>query len=254
SSPRINYLLYGGLPKNRLIEFSGDEGAGKTTAALDIIANFQKEYPKEKVAFIDCENTLDEKWATKLNVNVPKLIILKPQEETAEDIFQIVRDLVDTGEFGLVVIDSFGVMMSQEEYDKDMDKSTIGGIAKPLTRFAKDMVLKCRKYNCTLLGINQFRDKVSVYNGGKTTVGGRGWKHNCSVRMEFSKSSMIDADGKEINRNSDSPKGHLIQARIVKNKICPSDRPLGFCTLQYGYGIDWLSDMIDVAKIYKIVH
>jgi len=202
TSPRLNYMTYGGLPRGRLIEFAGEEGGGKTTTALDICKNaqelFQKEYDEElsnttdatrkkylesrgpkQIFYADCENTLDEDWAAKLGVDVDNLYIVKPQTQSAEDIFQMVLDAIETDEVGLVVIDSLGVMLSKQAYEKDMTEKTYGGISMPLTLFSKKATLSCKKYDCTVIGINQMRDDMNSMYGGRTTTGGKAWKHNC---------------------------------------------------------------------------
>ena len=202
TSPRLNYMLYGGLPRGRIIEFAGEENGGKTTTALDACKNaqilFQQEYEEilsnendtkrkqylesrgpKQVVYIDCENTLDEDWAIKLGVDVDSMYILKPQSQAAEDIFQMALDMIETDEVGLMVIDSLGVMLSQQAYEKDMTEKTYGGISMALTLFSKKAELLCAKYDCTVLGINQMRDDMNSMYGGKTTTGGKAWKHNC---------------------------------------------------------------------------
>lgn len=202
TSARLNYMTYGGLPRGRLIEFAGEEGGGKTTTALDVCKNaqqiFQKEYEDElsnttdktrqkylesrgpkQVVYADCENTLDEDWAKKLGVDVDSMYILKPQTQAAEDIFEMLLEMIDTDEVGLVIIDSLGVMMSKQAYEKDMTEKTYGGIAMALTLFSKKAVLACKRYDCTVIGINQIRENMNSMYGGVVTTGGRGWKHNC---------------------------------------------------------------------------
>ena len=141
SSPRANYSLYGGIPRGRLIEFFGDEGSGKTTTALDLCANAQKVFDKEnlenpqKILFLDAENTYDPTWAKKLGVDSDKIVFIKPMSQTAEELFQFILDAIDTGEVGLVIIDSLGVLISQQAYDKDITERTYGGISMALTAF-----------------------------------------------------------------------------------------------------------------------
>jgi recombination protein RecA len=276
SSSRANYTTYGGVPRGRLIEFFGDEGSGKTTSALDICANaqklFDKEYKEElksadesrknylkqrgvqRVVYCDCENTLDEVWAKKIKVNLDTMYILKPQSETAEEIFQMILEMIDTDEVGLVVIDSLAVMLSQQAYEEDMLKKTYGGIAMPLTLFSKKAQLLCAKYNCTLIGINQMRENLSSPYGGEKTTGGKAWKHNCSLRIRFAKGDFIDENNKEIPKKSESPKGNIVLMNIAKTKVCKPDRKVGFYTLNYEKGIDEINDLIDTAIQFDIIH
>lgn len=277
TSPRLNYMLYGGLPRGRIIEFAGEENGGKTTTALDICKNaqilFNEEYEQElsntvdtkrkaylesrgpkKVFYADCENTLDEDWAMKLGVDIDDMYIIKPQTQSAEDIFQMLLDAIDTDEVGLVVIDSLGVMLSKQAYEKDMTEKTYGGISMPLTLFSKKATLSCKKYDCTIIGINQMRDDMNSMYGGKTTTGGKGWKHNCSVRLMFAKGDYIDDSGNKLNRSCEEPKGNKVLVSIAKTKVDKPDRKTGFYTLMYDYGIDEIADLVEVAMKYGIIN
>lgn len=284
SSPRANYMLYGGLPRGRIVEFAGEENGGKTTTALDIVANAQILFPKEweaeiaeleslnkpnkeqqtrlsylksrgpkQVVYADCENTLDEEWARKLGVDTDSLILLKPQSQTAEQIFEMILQTIDTDEVGLVIIDSLGVMLSAQAYEKTMEEKTYGGIAAALTLFSKKAELSCSKFNCTLIGINQMREDMNSQYGGLTTTGGKGWKHNCSVRLMFQKGPYIDERGNELRRSAESPSGNQVSISIAKTKICKPDRRSGFYTLKYDTGIDEVADAVEVALKYGLI-
>lgn len=277
TSPRLNYMLYGGLPRGRLHEFCGDENGGKTTSALDICKNaqklFQEEYEErlenakddkerklieaqgpQKVVYADCENTLDEDWAIKLGVDVDDIYVIKPQTQAAEDIFQILLDMLETGEVGLAVIDSLGVMLSKQAYEKDMTEKTYGGISMPLTVFSKKAELACHKYGSTIIGINQMRDDMNSPYGGKTTTGGRAWKHNCTVRLQFAKGDYLDEKGNSINRSSESPKGNKVMVSVLKQKADKPDRKTGYYTLMYDTGIDEVADLVEVAIKLGIIN
>lgn len=277
TSPRLNYMTYGGLARGRLIEFAGEEHGGKTTTALDVCKNAQQIFNDEfeeflsnekdekkkkylesrgpkKVVYADCENTLDEDWAKQLGVDVDNMYILKPQSQSAEDIFQMLLDMIETDEVGLCVVDSLGVMLSKQAYEKDMTEKTYGGIAMALTLFSKKAELLCAKYDCLLIGINQMRDDMNSMYGGKTTTGGKAWKHNCSYRIMFAHGDFLDESGNKLNRSCDEPKGNRVMVSIVKNKVDKPDRRTGFYTLMYDYGVDEVSDLIEVAMKYDIIH
>lgn len=248
TSPRLNYMTFGGIPRGKLIEFYGEEHGGKTTTALDIVANFQQLYPDLKVLWVDAENTLDVVWATKLGVQVEELLILNPEAQGAEDIFQFVLDMIDTGEVGLVVIDSLGVMVSNlAMYEKEIAEKTYGGIAMALTNFSKKAEGLCQRTKCTCIGINQMRANMNSMYGGMTTTGGQAWKHNCSVRLEFRRGKFIDDDNKELTRGAENPAGNKVEVSMIKNKTCPPTRRTGFYTIKYLSGIDYLSDLIEVC-------
>lgn len=283
SSPLANYMLYGGIPRGRIIEFAGEENGGKTTTALDVVANaqklFNKEYQNEmdelilnekkskeqearlkylsdrgakKIVYCDCENTLDVEWAEKLGVNTDHMILLKPMSQTAEQIFEMLLQMMETDEVGLVIIDSLGVMLSAQAFEKTMEEKTYGGIAAPLTLFSKKAELLCTKYDCTLIGINQMREDMSGY-GQQITTGGKGWKHNCSLRLMFRKGDYIDSNNNSIKRSSTSPAGNLIEVAIAKTKVCKPDRRNGYYTLNYTNGVDILSDTVELACYYDII-
>lgn len=247
SSPRINYMLYGGIPVGRIVEFAGDEGGGKTTTALDLVKNAQLKYKDKQVAYIDVERTLDLEWATKLGVDVSRLILVTPDEQTAEQIFEIAKSLIESGKISVCVIDSLGAMVSAQAYSKTLEDRTYGGISMALTLFSKEIIPICARTGCVLIGINQMRDDMNSTYGGSITTGGRAWKHNCSVRLIFMKSDYIDERGNSINRSCENPAGHSVKVSLMKSKVCKLDRKIGFYTLRYLEGIDALSDIIDIG-------
>ena len=250
SSPRLNYMLYGGLPMGRMIEFAGPEKSGKTTTALDMVKQCQLKFKKEnqgrKVCFVDSENTFDVEWATKLGVNVDDLILIRPQEQYAEQIFDIMKAIVETGEVGLIVLDSVAQLVGKNAISEDIEKKQYGGIAMPLTKFCNIVVPLLGKYNCMCIMINQVREDLNNQYNEFITPGGRGFKHNCSVRLMFRQGPFIDVNNRELTRGAENPAGNLVKVHVEKSKICRSDRRTGFYTLNYLNGIDYLSDTIDV--------
>lgn len=252
TSPRLNYMTFGGVPVGKLVEFYGEEHGGKTTTALDVVANYQQVYDR-KVLYVDAENTLDTVWATKLGVDLDQLIILNPTSQGAEDIFQFILDMIDTNEIGLVIIDSLGVMVSNQAMEKTVDQKTYGGIAMALTNFSKKAEGLCMRNNCTVIGINQMRDDMNSMYGGTTTTGGKAWKHNTAMRLEFRRGKFIDSKGNELTRSAENPAGNIVNVALIKSKVCPPTRRTGFYTLRYDTGIDYLNDLIEVAIKYGIV-
>lgn len=255
TSPRLNYMTYGGIPRGKLIEFFGEEHGGKTTTALDIVANYQQMDDAKGIVYADLENTLDSVWATKLGVDFERdnIWVMNPTNQGAETIFEKILQMIDTGEIGLVVIDSLGVMVSNQALDKSVEEKTYGGIAMALTNFSKKAEMLCHKHKCTIIGINQMRDDLNSMYGGQTTTGGKAWKHNCSVRLEFRRGRFFDDKYKEISRNSENPVGNYVQVAMAKNKTCPPKRHTGFYTLRYEIGIDYLYDLVEVAIKYGII-
>lgn len=254
SSPRLNYMTYGGIPIGRIIEFAGEEGGGKTTTALDLVAHAQKMFPDKQVLYVDVERTLDAEWAQKLGVDVDSLILFSPDEQTAEEIMEWTKKLVETGDISLCVLDSLAAMVSAQAYSKTIEDRTYGGISMALTLFSKQMIPVCARTGCTMIGINQVRDDMNSTYGGTTTTGGRAWRHNCSVRMTFQKSDYLDDKGNSMPRACENPVGHLVKVALVKSKICKLDRKVGFYTLKYLSGIDYISDIIDLAVKAGIIN
>lgn len=261
-SPRFNYCTYGGIPIGKVIEFYGVEHGGKTTTALGEVSKFQElerkraeedpNYVERDVFYCDVENTLDSEWATRLNVDTNKMYLLQPKSQSAEDIFNLITDAIETGDIGLVVLDSIAAMVSQDELDKDYDEKSFGGISGSLSRFARKVEMLCAKYNCTFIGLNQVRDDVNSSWGGYKTPGGRAWKHICIMRVEFSKGKFIDENGNDLSNSTETPAGTLITFKVVKNKTCPPDRRVGFYTLRWN-GVDYLADLIEVGILCGVI-
>ena len=260
TSPRMNYCTYGGIPTGRIIEFFGEEGGGKTTSALDIAGNYQRmqellpENERKKVVYFDNENTLDVVWAAKLGVDVDSLILIQPEEQNAEELLEYVLDMMRTGEVGLAIIDSIAVLVSAQAMDKTVADKTYAGISMALTTFGNKANMLCKQHNCTVIGINQLRDDLAAMYGNATkTPGGRAWKHLCSVRLQFTKGAFIDEKGNEIKRSSESPAGNKVLMTMIKNKTCPSNRRGGYYTIDYANGIDYLTDLLEVALKYNLI-
>lgn len=255
TSPRLNYMTFGGLPVGKLVEFYGEQHSGKTTTSLDIVANYQASFDR-KALWVDCERTFDNVWAHKLGVDVEELAFLQPEEQGAEDIFQFILDAISTGEIGLVVIDSLGVMVSNVEmYEKDLKEKTYAGISASLTKFCAKAVGLCAKHKCTVIGINQVRDDFNANPmfPTKKTTGGNGWKHNVIARFEFRMGDYIDENNKKLTRGAENPAGNKVQVVMRKNKTAPPTRRTGYYTLKYLDGIDALYDLIEVAMKFNIV-
>ena len=287
SSPTANRMLYGGIPRGRIVEFAGEEGSGKTTTAIDIAANAQKLFEEEwrnrikeleskdkltkedkveleelreagpkRVMWIDCENTFDVDWADTLGLDVDKLYYMSPESQSAEEIFDMVNQLIETGDIGLAIIDSLGMMVSQQEMEKDIEDSTYGGISRALTKFSKKIELSCAKTNCSLIGINQVRDNLNAGYGGPSVVtpGGRCWKHVCSVRLMFRQGTPFDENYSDVKKSYENPYGHRVLISVQKTKVCKPDRKLGFYTLTYSEGIVPMLDIIDIAINKDVIH
>lgn len=296
SSPTANWMTYGGIPVGKITEFYGGEGGGKTTSALDICANAQKQFNKvyeekldslnnqitelesseskenkkkiaklieevnrlkEKgtkvVVYIDAEQTLDVKWAQLLGVDTESMILVRPQEQTAEEILQIAIDLVSTGDVGLCVLDSIPMLVSQNIFDESLEKKSYGGISQALTMFCSKVTPHLVQNQCAFIGINQIREDLSSMYNTTSTPGGKMWKHACSLRLRFRKDTLLDTSNKELTSRAENPAGNKVAIEISKTKVCKPDRRIGYYTLNYTTGIDTLADTITVALQYDIL-
>lgn len=247
SSCRLNYMTYGGIPIGRIAEFFGTDGSGKTTTAIDIAGQAQKLFPDKKVLFVDIEHTFDPVWATKLGLNCDDLLYLDPDSMGAEEVFNIIIDIIDSGEISLCILDSIGAMVSMQANEKEIGERTYGGISMALTEFTKKITPVLARTRTSFIGINQARDDMNSPYGGTTTTGGKCWRHGCSTRLEFRKGNYIDEKGNNLSRACENPAGNIVNVSLIKSKVVRPDRKIGFYTLKYLEGIDYVSDAVDVA-------
>ena len=257
-SPMADYCLYGGIPEGRIVEFSGAEGSGKTSTAFLVAASFQREelkrnpeYPR-KIIYLDNEGTLDPTWAKNFGYDLSEdadvqTIVIRPEGQNAEEIFDMALDLLRTGEVGLLIFDSIATLVPAQIADETMEKYQMGGIAKSLTRFANTALGLLRKYKATLIGINQVRENMSAYGNPITTPGGRAWRHACSSRLMFKRGDFFDEDGNKLSTSAESPAGHIVNIAVLKTKTSKWDRKGGSYRLNYAKGIDILSDTVEAA-------
>lgn len=264
-SPRADFCLYGGIPEGRIVEFSGAEGSGKTTSAFLVAAAYQREEIKRNpdnpraIILLDNEGTADPVWAKKLGYDMDAdalvpTIIIRPEAQSAEEIFDMALDMLKTGEVGLLIFDSIATLVPQQIADESMEKQQMGGIAKALTRFANTAIGLLRKYKATLIAINQVRENLSGYGDPLMTPGGRAWKHACSSRLMFKRGNFFDEDGNILmKKDAQSPAGHIIEVYVLKTKTCRWDRKLGFYTLNYMRGVDIMQDTIEMATYFNLI-
>ena len=142
----------------------------------------QEQGPKV-VVYVDTEQTLDTEWAQLLGVQTEEMILVRPEAQTAEQVFQIIIELVSTGNVGLVVLDSIPMLVSQNIFDESMEKKAYGGISQPLTVFCSKITPLLTKYQCAFIGINQVRENLASMYSTESTPGGRGWKHAWTLRL-----------------------------------------------------------------------
>ena len=257
-SPSADFMTYNSVPEGAWIEVSGQESSGKTLLAFCMAADYSRKESKKPenerrhILFVDCEGTLDPEWCWTsahydVNDDVIKTYYITPLGQSAEQIFDMIRESVATGQIGLVILDSLTAMAPQQVQDESFEKKEMGGISKPLADFVKRCTGLFNKYHTTFIGINGSITNISGYGQTEVTGGGTYFRRACSLRIRTKKSTYFDDDWNELKSNAENPAGHIIELALLKSKFCRSDRRLSFIHLNYRKGVDILWDTIELA-------
>jgi recombination protein RecA len=231
----------GGIPDGRIVEVFGPESAGKTTFTLQIVACAQQ--AGDNAAFVDAEHALDPNYAKKLGVDVNNLVISQP--DYGEQALEVVLALVRTRAFRIIVVDSVTALVPKAELEGDMGDSHMGLQARLMSQAMRKLVGEAAKAACTIIFINQVREKIGVSFGNpEVTTGGRALKFFSSVRLEVRRVSKTD--GGEIKDDAGVHIGHRMKIKNVKNKVGPPFRET-IVNLLYDSGFDTRSDVVEYA-------
>ena len=230
-----------GLPVGRVIEIYGPESSGKTTLALTVLGNAQKK--GGVAAFIDAEHALDPAWARRLGVNVDELLVSQP--DSGEQALEICELLVRSNAVNVVVIDSVAALVPRAELEGEMGDSHVGLHARLMSQALRKLTGAISRTSCTVIFINQIREKIGVMFGSpETTTGGRALKFYSSIRIDVRRISAI--------KDGDSNVGNRVRARVVKNKLAPPFRDAEF-DIMFAEGISATGDIIDLGVAEKVV-
>lgn len=234
-------LGIGGVPKGRVIEIYGPESSGKTTLAIHILAEAQKQ--GDAVAFIDAEHALDPKYAKNIGLNVEDLYISQP--DFGEQALEILETLVRSAAFGVIVVDSVAALTPRAEIEGEMGDSHMGLQARLMSQALRKLTAITGKTGTTIIFLNQLRMKIGIMFGNpETTTGGNALKFYASVRMDIRQKDKILKDGEVI--------GHSRKVKIVKNKMAPPFKEATFDMI-YPMGIDKESSILDAATDLGII-
>ena len=275
-TPSLTYLFRNNCPRT-IIELLGENHCSKTTLATALCANAQKELKQEwqdeidtlqsldkpkasdkerldyllqrgpqKACYIDHEFSQDPVWMEKLGVDLSELIFIQPDGQTAEQVFQMILDLVASDGIGCMVLDSIPALVSQQAMDKTMEEKTFCGISASLSQFCSKFMPLQRKHGCLFIGINSTRCDISGYNR-VISPGGKFFRNACSIRLLMKRGGYYDEKYADLKAHPDTASGVYIEVEVLKNKVSRGDRRMCKFSLTFSKGIDSFFDTVNLS-------
>jgi len=253
----VDFPLYGGLPYGRIITVSGREHSGKTLGTCAIIAAYQHANPDKICAYIDVEHSLDKTFVSAMTgLDLTKLLYINPENMSGEQILDLILELQDADDIGLIVLDSIPAMESGKELENDIEKDLgrSGNMARPLHKFTKRMADLVSAKNNMFIFINQVRVADKTFTGANiySEPGGDAPKYYASVKIRFGTRTFTQGDKVDCS-DGEKADGFRLKFAITKNKTAPIQRGGGFLTFRYDKGLDWLFDTFEVALKYDFI-
>ena len=233
----LDYLLGGGYGKGRIVEIGGPESSGKTTLALEAIANVQRIDKEALCGYVDAENAFDPEYAKNLGVDLDRLTLNQPQ--SAEEALDIIKDMASAEVFDIIVLDSVNAISPQAEQDKDMSSSSMGLQARLMSSFLRQITPKLQKSGCILFCLSQIRMKIGVMYGNPEVMG-------VGNALKFYASQRLDVRRIKTNEDDDEAVSNDVRIKVIKNKLAPPFRK-GEFTIIFGKGFDRVTDLANSA-------
>ena len=250
----LDYILYGGIPLGRIIEFSGLMHSGKTTAACTVLAAYQRAYPDKTSIYIDVEHSLDTRFQAKMTgLDLSKLLYINTNGQSGQQILDMIIEYQKEDDIGMIVLDSLPALISEAVLESDFtkDNGMRATMAKPLYPFCASMASMVAAKNNLFLMINQVRDD------GKTFTGIQKYKEPCGQAPGYYSSVIIRFGTRKFTlgddmdacgaKNGEGADGFRLVYKVMKNKCGPCNRGGGFLTFRYASGLDWINDLLEIA-------